>query len=167
MSVSNVTGPEPMRWWDIERIADLETMLFETDSPWTPAMFWAELAEGHHYVVCRDSQGEVIGYAGLARPGRDLAEVQTIGVHPAAQGHGIGRLLMSDLLEAAGTRRTLLDVRTDNVVAIGLYDSLGFIRIGLRRRYYQPSGADAYTMARAGDPTDWPTPAADQTVRAR
>jgi ribosomal-protein-alanine N-acetyltransferase len=41
-----------------------------------------------------------------------------------------------------------LEVRTDNTPAIALYDSEGFTRIGVRRRYYRPSGADAYTMLR-------------------
>jgi ribosomal-protein-alanine N-acetyltransferase len=43
-------------------------------------------------------------------------------------------------------------VRTDNTPAIALYESEGFTRIGLRRRYYQPSGADAYTMLRPAPP---------------
>ncbi len=41
-----------------------------------------------------------------------------------------------------------LEVRTDNAAAIALYEAHGFVRIGVRRKYYQPSGADAYTMAR-------------------
>ena len=137
-----------MRWWDIDQVAALELVLFPTDSPWTPAMFWAELAAGHHYVVVRDGDRRVDGYAGLAR-GADLAEVQTIGVRPDRQGQGIGRALLDDLIKAAGDLRILLDVRTDNAPAISLYSSVGFTRIGLRRRYYQPSGADAYTMERA------------------
>ncbi|WP_255498323.1 ribosomal protein S18-alanine N-acetyltransferase [Nakamurella sp. PAMC28650] len=137
--------PEPMRWWDIEQVAALEILLFPTDSPWTPAMFWSELAAGHHYVVVRGENGLVEGYAGLARAATE-AEVQTIGVRPGSQGAGLGRTLFTDLLAAAGDRRILLDVRTDNIAAIGLYESSGFTRIGLRRRYYQPSGADAYTM---------------------
>lgn len=134
-----------MAWWDIEQVALLETRLFPTDSPWTPAMFWSELAAGHHYVVIRAQDGVVQGYAGLAS-GDDEAEVQTIGVAPQRQGMGLGRLLLEDLLAAAGPRRILLDVRTDNIPAINLYQSCGFTRIGLRRRYYQPSGADAFTM---------------------
>ena len=136
-----------MRWWDIEQVAALEQVLFPTDSPWTPAMFWSELAARHHYVVIRDAQGRVDGYAGLART-PDEADVQTIGVRPERQGHGLGRRLLTDLIQAAGARRILLDVRTDNDPAIKLYESAGFARIGLRRRYYQPSGADAYTMER-------------------
>ncbi len=41
-----------------------------------------------------------------------------------------------------------LEVRTDNEAAIALYRSAGFEQIGLRRRYYRVSGADAYTMRR-------------------
>ena len=48
-----------------------------------------------------------------------------------------------------------LEVRTDNAAAIAMYQSAGFVNIGLRKRYYRVSGADAYTMQRPaqGDPT--------------
>lgn len=147
--IARAVAVEPMRWWDVEQVAELEHALFPTDSPWTPAMFWSELAAGHHYRVHRDGGGRVLGYAGLAL-GPDAADVQTIGVAPDAQHHGIGRALLRALLELAGTLPVLLEVRTDNEPAIALYTSEGFDRIGLRRRYYQPSGADAYTMLRPG-----------------
>jgi len=41
-----------------------------------------------------------------------------------------------------------LEVRTDNATAIALYESEGFAKIGVRKRYYRASGADAYTMQR-------------------
>ena len=41
-----------------------------------------------------------------------------------------------------------LEVRTDNVPAITLYESYGFSILGTRKGYYQPSGADAYAMMR-------------------
>jgi [ribosomal protein S18]-alanine N-acetyltransferase len=142
-----VTTLEPLRWWEIERLAELEQVLFPEDSPWTAEMFWGELAAGHHYVVHHDGAGQVDGYAGLAVSG-DEAQVMTIGVDPGRQGHGIGRALLDDLIGAADGRRILLEVRTDNARAIDLYARNGFRRLGLRRRYYQPSGADAYTMER-------------------
>lgn len=164
---------EPMRWWDIDEVVVLERELFPTDSPWTPGMFWAELAAGHHYVVHRGSSAVgktgrsdgpasvrqpdqsagapggqiVVGYAGLAI-GPDTADVQTIGVAPGAQRRGVGRALLRDLLSAAGDLPVMLEVRTDNAPAIALYESEGFQRVGVRRRYYQPSGADAFTMRR-------------------
>jgi ribosomal-protein-alanine N-acetyltransferase len=143
------SGIRPLRWWHIPAVAALEQVLFPGDSPWTQAMFWSELAAAHHYVVACLPDGVILGYAGLAA-GPDDADVQTIGVAPAAQGRGIGRRLLRDLLDAAGSRTVHLEVRTDNAPAIALYESEGFTRIGLRRRYYQPSGADAYTMLRPG-----------------
>jgi ribosomal-protein-alanine N-acetyltransferase len=140
-------GLELLDWADIPVLVELEEILFPGDSPWTWRMFAGELEVGNHYVVHRDADGTIDGYAGLAIVG-DEAEVHTIGVRPAAQGTGLGRKLLRQLLTAAAGRRILLEVRTDNKVAIGLYESEGFVRLGIRRRYYQPSGADAYTMAR-------------------
>ena len=75
-------------------------------------------------------------------------EIHTIGVDPAYQGQGIGRRLLSELLEYAAGGAVFLEVRTDNEAAIALYESVGFVNVGLRRRYYRASGADAYTMRR-------------------
>ena len=41
-----------------------------------------------------------------------------------------------------------LEVRTDNTPAIELYASFGFYVLATRKGYYQPSGADAYSMMR-------------------
>ena len=35
---------QPMRWWDVDGVMDLERDLFG-DECWTVAMFWSELAE--------------------------------------------------------------------------------------------------------------------------
>jgi [ribosomal protein S18]-alanine N-acetyltransferase len=143
---------EPLRWWDLARVAALESELFAGDSPWPAEAFWAELAAGHHYVAHRRPDGTVDGYAGLGEADDD-ATVHTIGVDPRVQGRGIGRALLGELIATAQARRMLLEVRTDNVPAISLYESCGFARVGLRRRYYQPSGADAYTMVRPATST--------------
>lgn len=132
---------------DIPALVDLEEILFPGDSPWNWEMFAAELEAGNYYVVHRDAVGVIDGYAGLAFRGSE-AEVHTIGVRPDTQGGGLGRRLLRQLIAVAGDRRLLLEVRTDNDRAIALYTSEGFVRLGIRRRYYQPSGADAYTMAR-------------------
>ena len=61
---------------------------------------------------------------------------------------GIGRGLLDRLLAIAADDVVFLEVRTDNAAAIGLYESAGFAKMGLRKRYYRVSGADAYTMRR-------------------
>ena len=52
------------------------------------------------------------------------------------------------MLTIADGGTVFLEVRTDNEPAIALYESTGFVTMGLRKRYYRVSGADAYTMRR-------------------
>lgn len=144
----------PMTDADIGRCADLEQLLFPEDDPWQPSAFRSELAGAHNrYIIARNETGVLVGYAGIALLGNDLepeAEVHTIGVDPGYHRGGIGAVLLQALLDEAGKRGgpVFLEVRTDNVPAIALYEKHGFHIIGVRKRYYQPSGADAYTMRR-------------------
>jgi [ribosomal protein S18]-alanine N-acetyltransferase len=136
---------------DAERCAELEALLFNGDDPWPAAAFNRELASKHNHYVGARVGGTLVGYAGISQLGRVPPfeyEVHTIGVDPAFQGRGIGRRLLDDLLTFAGGGVVYLEVRTDNEGAIGLYRSAGFEQIGLRKRYYRVSGADAYTMRR-------------------
>ena len=137
---------------DATRCAELEELLFPGDEPWTASAFLAELRAGHPYLAARTG-GHLVGYGGVAvvgaPPGAE-AEIHTIGVDPAYQGRGIGRALLRGLLAAADALHAtvFLEVRTDNDPARALYESEGFTVVGLRRRYYRPSGADAHTMRR-------------------
>lgn len=141
----------PLKSSDAARCAELESQLFDGDDPWPARAFEAELKAKHnHYVAARDGD-KVIGYAGIARLGRRKPfeyEIHTIGVDPAYQGRGVGRELLHRLLELATGGTIFLEVRTDNAAAIALYESFGFVNVGLRKRYYRVSGADAYTMRR-------------------
>ena len=136
---------------DAQRCAELEAQLFDGDDPWPAATFNRELASAHnHYVGARIGE-TLVGYAGISRLGRTPPyeyEVHTIGVDRAYQGQGIGRRLLGELLDFADGGVIYLEVRTDNEAAIALYRSVGFTEVGLRRRYYRVSGADAYTMRR-------------------
>lgn len=145
---------EPMQVGDAERCAELERALFAGDGPWTAQAFVSELAGGHNrYFVAREPDGRVLGYAGIALLGASPnmeAEIHTIGTDPLAQRRGIGGALLSAMLNLADTREcpVFLEVRTDNEPAIALYRREGFETVGTRKKYYQPSGADAYTMRR-------------------
>jgi ribosomal-protein-alanine N-acetyltransferase len=145
----------PLYRADAPDCAALERLLFAGDDPWTARMFRDELAAGHFYLAAREG-GRLVGYGGIAvvaspdSTGGAEAEIHTIGVHPDRQGRGIGRRLLAGLLEYADGLRAIvfLEVRTDNDAALELYRSTGFERLGIRRNYYRPSGADAYTMRR-------------------
>ena len=136
---------------DAPRCAELEAQLFDGDDPWPAAAFVRELAAEHIRYVAARTDDKLVGYAGISRLGRKPPyeyEIHTIGVDPAYQGHGIGRELLTRLLQYADGGAVYLEVRTDNDAAIGLYQSTGFAVVGLRKRYYRQSGADAYTMRR-------------------
>jgi [ribosomal protein S18]-alanine N-acetyltransferase len=141
-----------LRESDAARCAELERLLFPGDDPWTERAFTEELRAGHPYLAARDSE-LLVGYGGLgfiAGPPSAEAEIHTIGVDPSHQRRGIGRALLRALLAVADERgaTVFLEVRTDNEAARALYEAEGFTVVGLRKRYYRPSGADAYTMRR-------------------
>lgn len=139
---------------DARDCAVLERLLFAGDDPWSAAAFRAALQGGHYYLAARDGT-RLVGYAGLALvggpPGPE-AEIHTIGVHPDEQRRGIGQRMLDGLLAYADTlgATVFLEVRTDNEAAQALYRGTGFEVVGVRPRYYRPSGADAFTMRRAG-----------------
>jgi ribosomal-protein-alanine N-acetyltransferase len=143
----------PLRESDLRRCAELERVLFPGDDPWSLSVFRSELRAGHPYFGAYTSDGLLIGYAGLSvvgRPPDAETNVHTIGVDPAWQGKGVGTALLGALLAIADelAAPVFLEVRTDNDAAIRMYERHGFVRLGLRKRYYQPSNADAYTMGR-------------------
>lgn len=136
---------------DAARCAELELQLFGGDDPWPVAAFRAELAVKHNRYVAAREGDTLVGYGGISRLGRKPPyeyEIHTIAVDPAYQGRGIGRRLLAELLAFADGAQVFLEVRTDNEPAITLYEQAGFVRVGVRRRYYRQSGADAYTMRR-------------------
>jgi ribosomal-protein-alanine N-acetyltransferase len=139
-----------MRWWDIAAVLDIEADLFSDDA-WTDGLFWSELAQHdtRHYLVVAAAD-DILGYAGLALIGDD-AYIQTIGVVQERWGTGLGSVLLGTLLstaEKSGAYTTALEVRADNERAHRLYQRFGFSVVGIRRGYYQPSGADAHVMVR-------------------
>jgi [ribosomal protein S18]-alanine N-acetyltransferase len=144
---------ERFRWWHITEVMPLEEDLFGPEK-WSEWMFWNELAGGHYYRVALDTDGEIIGYAGLAVPTPGEAWVQNLAVRRDAQRRGLGRALLTDLLAEAGrrnARKVLLEVAVDNAPAQKLYAAAGFEPLAVRRGYYQPSNTDALVMTREGN----------------
>lgn len=148
----------PLRRRDIRRCVQIEKELFTGDGPWTAAAFRSELDSGAYYLGAYSDTHGLVGYGGLATggtPGAFDSNLHTIGVAPAFQGNGIGTALLRALLARADELAScvFLEVRTDNEKAVALYERHGFATVGRRKRYYQPSGADAYTMRRSARET--------------
>ncbi|HEY0883930.1 MAG TPA: GNAT family N-acetyltransferase [Ramlibacter sp.] len=102
--------------------------------------------------------GTVVGAAGLhpagMAPRRGHARMLGIGIAQEWQGRGLGRRLITRLLDWAdnwaGVLRVELTVHADNERAIALYRGLGFVEEGRLRAYALKNGryADAFVMAR-------------------
>jgi ribosomal-protein-alanine N-acetyltransferase len=136
---------------DIPAVASLEKTVFGAEA-WSPGMLSEELAgvpATRYYLVAEDA-GQFVGYAGLLIAG-DQADVVTLAVAAGRWGEGIGTALLDGLIgETArrGCTELFLEVRVDNERAKRLYRRHGFVGIGLRPGYYQPSGTDALVMRR-------------------
>lgn len=134
---------------DLDAIMQIEHECFASDA-WSKESMYEELTGAEKYYIVAYRDEHLIGYAGLNKlPTVHQSEVQTIAVLPSARGIGLGRALMEQLLTEArrtGCLEVFLEVRADNPVAHGLYRSLGFEQIDLRKRYYQPDNVDAVVM---------------------
>ena len=142
---------------DLDGILALEQDGFAPAEQWSPTL-WAEelLASNHLVLTNNDADGQLLGVATFS-VADDMADLQRVVVHSGARGRGVGRALVRaglEWAEALGANRMLLEVRTDNLPAVGLYRRLGFDQISCRRDYYGP-GHDAYVMLRPlGDDED-------------
>lgn len=94
----------------------------------------------------------IVGFV-IGQLAADEAEILSIGTAPDWQRAGLGRKLVEGLVRAAKrgeAKRLFLEVAEDNVAGLALYNGLGFVETGRRKKYYQrPGGAavDAMTLA--------------------
>jgi [ribosomal protein S18]-alanine N-acetyltransferase len=106
--------------------------------PWTEGIFRDCLRVNY---TCRVAEIGVVavGY-GILSVAAGEAHLLNLCVADVYRCRGIGRRLLAHLLQAAGSagaREAFLEARPSNISAIRLYQSLGFVQIGMRRGYYQ------------------------------
>lgn len=73
--------------------------------------------------------GEAVGIVMTKPHAGDMCEMNRMFVRPSARGHGVGRALVSEILEVArglGYKRMMLAGGTRHTEALALYRSLGF-----------------------------------------
>ncbi|HRH88463.1 MAG TPA: N-acetyltransferase family protein [Rubrivivax sp.] len=117
------------------------TGTFELDAPDTAEMARRRdevLAKGLPWLVA-EQHGRVLGYAYAnhfrPRPAYRFAVEDSIYLSPAAQGRGIGRVLLAELMarcQSAGARQMLAVIGDSaNHGSIGVHRTLGFEHCGL------------------------------------
>jgi ribosomal-protein-alanine N-acetyltransferase len=144
---------------DVDAVAAIEAAAFphaarETGLPAIAARLREELVRPWTKLwIARGPDATVSGFL-LSWLVVDELHVLNVATHAALRRRGIGRALMRQAMRFATenkVRYLLLEVRRSNAAAIGLYRSLGFFAMGVRRDYYSDH-EDAIEMVLALDP---------------
>jgi ribosomal-protein-alanine N-acetyltransferase len=134
--------------FDLPVFVSLDKDLFPY-SPWSASQYKEEFSSPtRHFFVALDQEESIIGYAGVFAPGHTEADILTVGVVPNHRGQGIAKALMAlltDWANAQGSTAMMLEVKTDNHEAIGLYEALGYLKLNVRKDYFG-AGLDAQVM---------------------
>ncbi len=127
----------PMIESDIEAVLAIEQSSFP--APWKRDHFQHEIEAPHSFAFVSECAGKVAGYVCL-RSLFEESQILDIAVAPDLRGRGLARQLMEhacSLAREKGAEVVALEVRDGNHAAISLYERLGFVRVGLRSRYYE------------------------------
>lgn len=122
---------------DLPQVMAIESASF--GSPWSANHFMDELNNRDlsiPLVLVRDQI--IVAYA-VVWIILDECHVANIAVHPEFRRGGLGDRLMRHIVTVACERacaRIMLEVRSSNAPAIGLYERHGFERVGIRKNYY-------------------------------
>lgn len=123
----------------LDNLANLHKLCFP-HKPWSADEF-ADLKKSGCEIIA--SKNGFIVYRTVC----DESEIITIGVHPDARRTGIGIALIGVMeadLKKQGVKHIFLEVAADNAPARALYEQTGFVRVGVRPKYYD--GVDAIMM---------------------
>lgn len=125
----------------LDDIIKIEKQSFK--NPWTKEMFLSSAKnEAVDFKVMAEN-GVVAGYC-ISQTVCDEMEILSIAVAPEFRRRSLGKDLLKSALEEAKNKKAataFLEVRESNNIAINLYLSLGFDKIGIRKKYYTDEDA--------------------------
>jgi [ribosomal protein S18]-alanine N-acetyltransferase len=123
------------------RTSDLPAVMFIENAnyqfPWSEAIFQDCLRVNYSCWICEESD-KILGFS-IVSIAVGEAHILNINVHPDEQKQGVGRKMLTNLIEVARSKNAetiFLEVRPSNAGAIALYMSMGFNEIGIRKGYY-------------------------------
>lgn len=138
----------PMKLEDLNEVLEIEILAFTT--PWSRNSFIYELLENERafYLVAKNEFNQVMGYVGMWIV-FDEGHITNLAIHPNFRRKGVANKLMVELIQVSkekGVRYLTLEVRRTNNSAQELYQKMGFVHMGVRRKYYLDNNEDALIM---------------------
>lgn len=131
---------------DVSQVAELEKLCFS--DPWSENSVRSELDNPLSLWLVAVEGERVTGYVGSQTVCNET-DMMNVAVHPDYRRQGIAESLVLSLvaaLKAMDSHCLTLEVRASNESAKALYEKLGFIRVGLRPRYYRNPREDALIL---------------------
>lgn len=160
MSAQHALSFRPMALSDLDKVLEVETRAYAF--PWSRGIFTDCLSAGYDCRVALVEQ-RIVGHAVMSSAAGE-SHLLNVCVQRDQQGQGIGRALVEHVVHRSrtlGSEVLLLEVRPTNIVALRLYDTLGFVQIGTRKDYYPAAlgREDAWVlMLKLTEPVDSLTP---------
>ena len=116
--------------------------------PWSEELIAKEFSSSVSKIYGARLAGSLVAFL-IIHVVVDEAHIINLGVDVNLRGQGIGRFLLTACLkelQSLGVRWLTLEVRRANIVARNLYESLGFLEVGLREKYYTDNNEDALIL---------------------
>ncbi len=121
---------------DLDEISSTLTSCF--DNFWNYNILKSELENTNSKYIVAKLNNEIVGFAGIINT-LDQMEITNIVVRKDMRNQGIGNTLLNELIKltiASKMNTIFLEVNSNNLSAIRLYEKNGFKQVGLRKKYY-------------------------------
>ncbi len=130
---------------DLSAVSELEKLCFS--EPWS-AESLSILTRDGGFGVGLWADGQLLAYGGMTTV-LDEGAVTNIACDPLRRRRGYGRQILRALLREAEERgivTVFLEVRESNLAAKSLYESEGFVAVGVRKNFYRLPTESAIQM---------------------
>jgi ribosomal-protein-alanine N-acetyltransferase len=131
---------------DLEQVFAIEEESFS--DPWSEEDFRSALLDEKNDYLVAEAKGQVAGYCGFWGVVGE-GDIFNVAVKKEFRRQHIGEAMLKELLRrgmARGITSFTLEVRGSNEAAIRLYESLGFVKEGIRKEFYSKPKEDAVIM---------------------
>ena len=137
---------------NIKDIFLIEQTCFSTY--WTEQSIADSISNDSNYFNIAYVENKPAGYMSMQLVAGE-GDIMRVAVLPEYRRLGIGRKLLQECFSANNPDVVFLDVRENNIPAIRLYESFGFVNIGIRKNYYANPTENAVMMKMSVEKAIW------------
>ncbi len=130
----------------VKHVEDVTEIHSQVQDGWSMKSLISDLANSSTQSYVATFDGRAVGFCSYLVT--DDAELVFVCTHPSFEKQGIATKLLSETIAAfpEKIKNVVLEVRSHNEKAIGLYNKLGFSKLGIRKGFYSFPSDDAVVM---------------------